>query len=82
MPNAPERQSALADPIGKLPETGYVRQRQLIPNVLPISAATLWRWVRAKKFPAPVKLSERVTAWRVEDVREYLANPAVYQAQA
>lgn len=82
MPNAPKRQSAPADLTGKLPETGYVRQRQLIPHVLPISAATFWRWIRDKKFPAPVKLSERVTAWRVEDVREYLANPAAYQARA
>lgn len=82
MPNAPECQSALVDLFGKLPEDGYVRQSQLIPSVLPVSAATLWRWVKAKKFPAPVKLSEHVTAWRVKDVREYLANPAAYQARA
>lgn len=68
------------NPTGKLPETGYVRQSQLIPYVLPISSATLWRKVKAGTFPAPVKLSTRVTAWRVEAVREYLADPAGYRA--
>ncbi len=82
MPNALQPQSALAHLIGKLPETGYVRQRQLIPDVLPISSATLWRWVKTGTFPQPVKLSNRVTAWRVEAVREYLANPAGYKAHA
>ena len=53
----------------------YVYARQLCPHVLPFSAATLWRKVKAGTFPAPVKLSERVTAWRVEDVREWLKAP-------
>ena len=59
-------------PDGELPTTGYVRQSQLIPNILPFSSATLWRNVRMGKFPSPVKLSERVTAWRVEDVRAWM----------
>lgn len=56
----------------ELPETGFVRQSQLIPRPIPFSAATLWRSVKAGTFPAPVKLSDRVTAWRVEDVREWI----------
>ena len=72
----------------ELPSTGYVRQSQLIgvsrrnpnshptdryrPGILPFSSPTLWRMVKAGKFPAPVKLSERVTAWRVEDVRAWM----------
>jgi predicted DNA-binding transcriptional regulator AlpA len=32
----------------------------------------LWRKVKAKTFPAPVKLSERVTAWRVGEVRAWM----------
>jgi prophage regulatory protein len=71
-----------------LPATGYVRQSQLIgtparkadaehaqdakPGILPFSSPTLWRMVKAGKFPAPVKLSERVTAWRVEDIRAWM----------
>ena len=59
-------------PYGELPATGFVRQSQLIPAPVPFSSATLWRRVKAGTFPAPYKLSERVTAWRVEDVRLWL----------
>jgi predicted DNA-binding transcriptional regulator AlpA len=57
-----------------LPTTGYVRQAQLLAGGVPFSAATLWRKVRAQTFPAPVKLSAGVTAWRVEDVRAWMEN--------
>jgi len=50
--------------------TYFLRQSQVLAMV-PISGATLWRWVKAKKFPAPVKLSIGVTAWRLSDVREW-----------
>ena len=56
----------------ELPAIGFVRQSQLIPAIVPFSSATLWREVQAGSFPAPVKLSQRVTAWRVEDVREWI----------
>ncbi len=55
-----------------LPDTGFLRQAQLIPHVVPISSATLWRGVVSGTFPRPVKLSERVTAWRVGDVRRWM----------
>lgn len=62
-----------------LPQTGYVRQPLLVgdaktgtPGILPFSASTLWRRVRSGSFPAPVKLSERVTAWKAEDIRQWL----------
>ena len=58
---------------GVLPATGYVREKQLIGGgILPFSAKTLWRKVKDGTFPAPVKLSERITAWKVESVREWL----------
>lgn len=64
-----------------LPATGFVRLAQLVhdprkpekPAPLPFSKATLWRMVNAGTFPAPVKLSERITAWRVEEVRDWIA---------
>ncbi len=59
-------------PYGELPAEGYIRQSQLIPAPVPLSSSTLWRMVKAGAFPTPVKLSGRVTAWRVEDVRQWL----------
>jgi predicted DNA-binding transcriptional regulator AlpA len=58
--------------LGVLPSSGYVRQSQLIPNILPFSAATLWRKVRDGSFPTPVKLSVRITAWKVEDIKDWM----------
>ncbi len=55
-----------------LPETGYIRQSQLIPHIIPFSPATLWRGVKDGSFPSPVKLSARVSAWRVEDIRAWM----------
>lgn len=56
-----------------LPVRGYLRESQLIPAIIPISSATLWRWSKSGKFPKPARLGPRVTAWRVEDVRAWLA---------
>lgn len=63
-----------------LPDGAYIRAARLVPNPkrpadpapLPFSAPTLWRKVRDGSFPAPVKLSERVTAWHVGTVRKWL----------
>lgn len=64
----------------KLPDSGFAREAQLVPSPkrpgaavpLPFSAPTLWRKVRAGTFPKPVKLGERMTAWRVAEVREWM----------
>lgn len=58
-----------------LPGTGFMRQPAVL-KVVPFSPATLWRKVKSGAFPQPVKLSERVTAWRVGDVRTFLATHA------
>lgn len=62
----------------QFPPEGYVREAQLVQSPrnpiapLPFSAPTLWRKVKAGTFPQPIKLSSRVTAWRVRDVREWM----------
>jgi prophage regulatory protein len=64
----------------ELPATGYVRQSELVGSrvkkvrgIIPFSPTTLWRKVKAHEFPEPVKLSAGVTAWRVEDIRAWMA---------
>ena len=61
-----------SSPPVSLPETGYVRQSELIPAIFPFSSATLRRKVKAGTFPQPVKLGPRITAWRVEDIRRLI----------
>lgn len=58
-----------------LPAEGFIRVKQLI-RVVPWSRTTVWRKVKTGAFPRPVKLSSYVTAWRVEDVREWIAQAA------
>ena len=36
---------------------------------VPVSRSCWWLGVRAGRFPKPLKLSERVTCWRAEDIR-------------
>jgi len=63
-----------------LPESGFVRAWQLVsPGPLGFSRATLDRKVKDGSFPKPVKLGPQITAWRVEDVRAWMA---VASAQA
>ena len=54
------------------PHTGFLRERQLRPHILPVAHSTLWRMVKDGRFPSPVKLSERVTAWRADEVMAWV----------
>lgn len=54
-----------------LPETGFVRL-PVVLSVYPISRSAWWQGVREGRYPAPVKLSPRCTAWRAEDIHELI----------
>ena len=65
----------------QLPQTGYLRLPQIIgnpkaeppiPAVIPVGKSTWWQGVKEGRFPKPVKLGPRTTAWRVEDIRELI----------
>ncbi|WP_245394865.1 helix-turn-helix transcriptional regulator [methanotrophic endosymbiont of Bathymodiolus puteoserpentis (Logatchev)] len=55
----------------QLPNIGFVRTKTLLQFV-PFSASTLSRKVKSGDFPAPVKLSEGISAFKVEEVREWI----------
>lgn len=48
---------------------------------LPVSPATVWRWVREGKFPKPFKLGESVTVWDLAEVEAFIAQRAAGAAQ-
>lgn len=61
-----------------IPEIGFLRISQIvgdkeanppIPPIIPISKSSWWAGVSAGRFPKPVKISERVTVWRVDDIK-------------
>lgn len=45
-------------------------------GLLPVSPATVWRWVREGKFPQPFKLGESVTVWDAAAVEAFIAQRA------
>lgn len=58
-----------------LPHTGYVRLPAVL-KVYPVSKSTWWAGIKTGKYPAGIKLSERVTAWKVDDIRALIQKGA------
>lgn len=55
----------------KLPDAAHVR----LPTVAALyacSSATVWRNVKSGRIPAPVKLTDNISAWRVGELRAAL----------
>lgn len=72
-----------------LPATGYLRLPQIIGDrkrgiapLIPVSKSTWWVGVRDGRYPRPIKLGPRITAWRAEDIRRLIAHPETFQACA
>jgi predicted DNA-binding transcriptional regulator AlpA len=54
-----------------IPETGFLRLAQIL-TVIPLGKTCWWAGVKSGRFPKPIKLSERCTAWKAEDIRELI----------
>ena len=57
-----------------LPADGFLRLPQVL-SVFPVSRSSFWAGVKSGKFPQPVKLGPRTTAWRADDIRRLIDNP-------
>jgi prophage regulatory protein len=62
----------------QLPETGFLRLPQIIgnpkaeppiPPIIAVKRSSWWAGVKSGRFPKPVRLGPRTTAWRIEDIR-------------
>ena len=42
------------------------------PGLLPISPATVWRLVKAKKMPQPFRLSAATTVWDAAEIDQWI----------
>lgn len=52
----------------QLPETGFLRLPAVL-RFIPVGKSTWWAGVKTGRFPKPVKLGAKITAWRAEDIR-------------
>lgn len=61
-----------------LPATGFVRLASILAprGPIPVSKSTWWAGIKTGRFPEPVKLGPRTTAWRVEDIRRLIEKGA------
>ena len=50
-----------------IPETGFIRLKEVL-TVIPFGKSCWWEGVKSGRFPKPVKLSARCTAWKAEDI--------------
>ena len=61
----------------RFPTEGYVRLSSILgpKGPIPVSKSTWWDGVKTGRFPEPVKLGPRITAWRVEEIRALFECP-------
>lgn len=58
-----------------LPDAAHVRL-PVVCALYQVSCATVWRWSKNGRIPAPRRLSEGVTAWPVGELRKALRGEA------
>lgn len=72
----------------QIPETGFLRLPQIIgnpkaeppiPAIVPVCKSRWYAGIKAGRFPAPIKLGPRTSAWRVEDIRKLCESMGVAQ---
>ena len=65
----------------QLPESGFLRLHQIIgdtkrgiPAVIPVSKSAWWEGCKTGRYPKPIKLGPRTTAWSVDSIRALIAS--------
>ena len=71
----------LIPPQNRLEELGFLRLKEVL-RLYPVSKSVWWAGVKAGKYPQPVKLSTRVTAWRASEIEKLLARTARQEASS
>ncbi|MGO4684567.1 helix-turn-helix transcriptional regulator [Hyphomicrobium sp. 2TAF46] len=51
--------------------------RKEVLILIGISNATLWRWIKAGRFPAPLKIGKKKVAWRSSVLASWIAQRSV-----
>lgn len=50
---------------------GMMRAKQVL-ELVPFGRASLWKFAKSGQFPAPIRVTGGITAWRNADVIEWL----------
>ena len=55
----------------ELPVIGFLRLPQIL-EIIPVSKSAWWQGCKDGRFPKPVKLGPKTTAWRAEDITDLI----------
>ena len=55
----------------ELPVIGFLRLPQVL-EIIPVSKSAWWQGCKDGRFPKPVKLGPKTTAWRAEDITDLI----------
>lgn len=58
----------------------YLKEVEVL-SVTSLSHATLWREVKAKRFPAQVRISPGRVGWRASEIALWQADPTHWQTK-
>jgi prophage regulatory protein len=50
---------------------GFMRLPEVL-SAIPVSKSTFWAGIKTGRYPKPVKIGKRCTAWRAEDIRAFI----------
>ena len=53
------------------PYVGFMRLPQVL-EVIPVSKSSWWGGIRSGKYPKQIKLGEKTSVWRAEDIKALL----------
>ena len=56
-----------------IPSIGFMRLPAVLA-VYPVSKTTWWAGVKSGRYPQPVKLGPKTTAWKVQDIVALIDN--------
>lgn len=59
------------DQLNEINPIGMMRAKQVI-ELVPFGRASLWKFAKDGRFPAPIKVTGGITAWRNADVIAWL----------
>ena len=66
-------ENTTAVPTAHFPTSGFLRLEGVL-KVFPVSKSTWWAGVKTGRYPKPVKLSRRASAWRESDISALCAS--------
>ncbi len=62
----------MTNEFNQLPEIGFLRLPDVL-KLIPVSKSAWWDGIQKGFYPKAVPIGKRVSAWRVEDIRQLIS---------